>query len=461
MTQRSILSAPSDSVDSEWYRQLKPLLDEAGETFVLLMPSDEKLQRQHDEFIASGYTTLTDLYPEVPGSSRLDTCRTKLETLRSAISVAEDNTAVREAYANKIDEQLLNIDMILAAKSGNNLEFQKANQALYDTPNYAIFAAACSWVREQAQKDYGDSVSMDLRDEVLRVIPDVQGNSSLLFPSSNVFDTVKKLHFEQDGYIEQLFASASVGDGTFITPETGDSIVRQVIKNIGSTFELVDSPSGLWSVLHSKRQVTRPVHFRLTKAAFIGIVSHEIGSHLLESRNGAVSSLQLLQLGLDRYEHSNEGRAFLREQIMYETIEDYVNQPNWKPTQASWEYRVAIHMIISLASGLHGRAYDFAELYHLLTVLFRFWTAKRGEHIDERTIHAGAWSMATRALKGTDGKGGAYLKDIVYLEGNITCWQIAKQHPEMILYGDKGKFNIANSDHVRILTQLGILPSVT
>jgi len=66
-----------------------------------------------------------------------------------------------------------------------------------------------------------------------------------------------------------------------------------------------------------------------------------------------------------------------------------------------------------------------------------------------------------RALKGTRGTGGAYMKDIVYLEGNIRCWQIAATHPERILYGDIGKFDITNERHIRALQQLHILPEST
>jgi hypothetical protein len=90
--------------------------------------------------------------------------------------------------------------------------------------------------------------------------------------------------------------------------------------------------------------------------------------------------------------------------------------------------------------------------------LFRFWTTKRNLPIDEKIIHDGAWSMAVRALKGTDGNGGAYIKDIVYLEGNIRCWRVAKSNPQFIMYGDLGKFDIANHTHVNALTNLGILP---
>ncbi len=220
---------------------------------------------------------------------------------------------------------------------------------------------------------------------------------------------------------------------------------------------MVGSPSGLWAVLPTTRQVLRPKNFALNKQQFMAIVSHEVGSHLLEYSNGSVAKLKLLELALDRYECGNEGRAFLREQIMYDSIAGYINQPDWSPTKASWEYRVAIHMIISLAMGLHDHRHNFAEIFHILTVLFRFWTAKRGEEIDEETIGKGAWNMAVRALKGTDGRGGAYCKDIVYLEGNVRSWNVAADRAELILEGDKGKFDIANERHITALTNLGII----
>lgn len=447
------------TTDETWYRQLKPLMQEIGETFVALMPSDEKLHRQHDEFVASGYASLPNLYPEVPHAATLRASKTRLENLIHAVNNGEKVSARRDVYIERIKEMVGNIDMILAAKDGNAELFEKTNQIIYGLPNYSIFAAACAWVRRDAMKEHS-GVSEQLRDQLLQLVPDIDGEVALLFPSDDVFQSVKELHFRSDGYVDRLFKNLHVPDDTVITSDIGDPITQGAINNIGSSFKLADSPTGLWAVLQSQRQVIRPAEYALTKEAFMGIISHEVGSHLLESTNGEKSTLRLLELGLDRYECGNEGRAFLREQIMYADMNDYIEQPSWWPTKASWEYRIAIHMIISLAVGLHGRRYNFAELYQLLTVLFRFWTVKRGQKIDENSIHQGAWSMAVRALKGTDGTGGAYLKDIVYLEGNIRCWQTAAAHPELVLYGDEGKFDIANPVHVQALTSLGILPKI-
>ena len=58
-----------------------------------------------------------------------------------------------------------------------------------------------------------------------------------------------------------------------------------------------------------RRLVRRPVDFRIGAQPYLGIVAHEVGSHLLEAENGRRSPLRLLASGLRAYEHGNEGRA--------------------------------------------------------------------------------------------------------------------------------------------------------
>lgn len=448
-----IRTAPMPGLDQRWYRQLKPLMDEVGETFVALMPSDAKLQRAYDEFRDSGYTSYPDLLPDTVNVDNLESARAKLDGLQQDIEDDEASAEIRDLYMARIEELVANIDMIIAAVAGNRAAFDKANEFIYHGPNPVIFAASCAWIRHDA---VNANIDEQLRERLLNVIPDMGADATLLAPNNETFQVVKTAHFQQGGYIDQLFSGVQIPD-TNIAPAGGDSIVRQAIRNIGSSFDLADSPSGLWSVLQSKHLVIRPVDFSLSRTSFMAIVAHEVGSHLLESTNGANASLKLLELGLDRYEAGNEGRAFLREQIMFERFDDYVNQPQWTPGKASWEYRVAIHTAISLAVGLHEREYTFAEIYSVLVALFTFWTAKRGQAINDEAIEKGAWNMAVRALKGTDSQGGAYLKDIVYLEGNIRCWQVAASSPSIILSGDLGKFDIANKKHIDSLNELGVL----
>lgn len=445
-------------LDEHWYKRLNAIQDSVGESFVALLPSAEKLDKAHKAFVASSHQAVVELSPDIVNPKRLLSSRQDADRLLQDILSYENAPQVRELYAERLREVMTNIDMILAAYARDKEAFLSANKSLYGIPDRDIFAASCSWLREEIVS-HRDRAGAELCDELLSLLPDIAGTKSLLTPSDEVFQTIKNLHFAPGGFVEQMFGGVDLPDNAIIDTGIGDPIVRQIISNIGSDFELRESPNGLWAVLQSQRQVVRPASMALTKRQFMGIVAHEVGSHLLEATNGARAPLRLLHSGLDRYEAGNEGRAFLREQIMYDRFEEYVDQPSWAPTKASWEYRVAIHMIISLASGLAGRHYNFADAYRLLSTLFRFWTAKRGEPVDEKLIHNGAWSMAVRVFKGTDGAGGAYCKDIVYLEGNIRCWQVAAKRPELILIGDLGKFDISNERHVAALTSLGLIPS--
>jgi hypothetical protein len=77
---------------------------------------------------------------------------------------------------------------------------------------------------------------------------------------------------------------------------------------------------------------------------------------------------------------------------------------------------------------------------------------------DNRADNRTTVLLQRRVLKGTDGKGGAYLKDKIYLEGNVACWQAVCIRPEIIEEGDKGKFDtITNLRHIAILRSIGAL----
>jgi hypothetical protein len=454
----SIKQAEEPALDAGWYRQLLEITNAIGETFEVLMPPLDRLAGEYEEFKKSGRTGTPSLYPAVQDTNKFAHAADDLQDLKNRMEKNESSPQITLAYSRRIDELIANCKMILGAARQDDAAFKTANTFIYGTPDREVFAASCTWVRAEAERVRQASPHMsDICEAVLQKVPAVRGNAALLFPDDATFKAVKALHQAPKGYFEQLFDDVKFSEGARITPAEGDAITRRAIANVGSNFSLENSLSGLWSVLQSRQKVIRPSDYTLSPEAFMGIVAHEVGSHLLESTNGGKSRLRLLELGLERYELGNEGRAFMREQIMYESFDDYIHQADWSPMKASWEYRIAIHMVISLASGLGGRNYTFSELYELVAALYRFWTASRGLEIDEEIINQGAWNLTVRALKGTSGHGGAYLKDIVYLEGNIRCWREAGRDPRVILYGDNGKFDIANPSHVMMLKELGIL----
>jgi hypothetical protein len=439
-------------LDAAWHARLLPLLHAVPEAYLCLMPDQQHLAASRQAFVASEYRSDPDLRPSMDTAPH-HAVVTELQAFLNDVNRAPSGP-VAEAYRARIEEWLIVQQLIIAAAEGNSDTFDTANAALYGTPDAELFAGVCGWIRRDAIDEN--------HAELLELLPETDASILDHLPTIETFRRVQALHRDGHPYYKQLFANIQLPTKGMITQETGTPIVRQVLANLQSDYTLKTTTDSLWSVSHSDKHVLCPATYGLTRQAFIGIICHEIGSHLLEALRGAEQPLQLLQSGLDRYEAGNEGRACVREQIQYPDILTYTRLPSWSSdgtAPPSFGYRAALHLVISLAVGLDGRRWRFHELYHLTYLLQRLWQSQRHGAVDDATCHDFAWHITTRALKGTDGSGGAYRKDMVYLEGNLRCWQQAARDPACIMWGDAGKFDIANPRHIAILQQIGVLPA--
>jgi hypothetical protein len=177
-------------VDQEWYDRLRPLLQDLGETFEALMPPQQQLQHDYEEFRAHG--KLPNLYPHLDNTGKYDKLRSDLEDLQ-------------KLYTWRIDESILNIDMILAAGRQDDKAFETANRKIYGEPNRTIFDSSCAWIREQIRIAVAQNKSIEkVGNELLGLLPDTRGDASELFPDPETFSKVRNLHLEPSGYLPQL-----------------------------------------------------------------------------------------------------------------------------------------------------------------------------------------------------------------------------------------------------------------
>ncbi|HSH17880.1 MAG TPA: hypothetical protein VK978_00705 [Candidatus Saccharimonadales bacterium] len=439
------------AIDEHWYQRLRTVTEGIGETFVLLMPDQDYLHGVREAFFSSGCTANPDLYPRQLPLARMAAVSAGLMQLQADITAQEPNEAIREAYVSHIQDYLTNLDLLCAAANRDHDLFMQKNRELYGMPDEAVFAAACAWVRQDAEQSVDPALD-ELRQDVLRLVPDLHGNAQLLIPDEALFHRVRNLHLQPGGYVDQLFAPHGLPEAPYIEQEQGDVITHQAIANVGSDYALQDAADGLWAVLSRSRKVVRPLGYRVDRDYFVGVVAHEVGSHLLEEANGSRQPLRLFGLGLNGFEKGNEGRAYLREQIVYPDAAVFVRQ-------SSWEYILMLHVSVGLAAGLHDKPYTFAELYAFLYALHRFWRQRRYpmDTNNDAEAREEAWLLAVRIMKGTNGTGGCYMKDTVYLQGNVTCWHVAKTDPWLLLQADMGKFNIGDEHHLAILRELNLL----
>lgn len=437
----------------KWHRLLSDATESIGETFILLEPDRRHLERERTKFFDSGCQINPDLRPRHLDDMLFERAIGRLDVLRDEIAAQEPNKYIREAYVCHIRDYITNLKMIRYAISAEHENFIDGNIELYGMPDARIFEAVCAWIRNDVMATSAGRPDLeDFSVKLLPLLPAAGGDPSILLPNNKVFRQVRDMHFTPGGYFHQLFAPDGIPEEPYVEQRYGDGITKQAIANVGSDYAVGPAADGLWAVLSRSRKVIRPLGYRVDRSYFTGVIAHEVGSHLLEESNGSRQPLRLLGLGLNGFEKGNEGRAYLREQIVYPDESVFVRQ-------ASWEYILALHLSVSLASGLSGTRYTFVELYRLLYALHRFWRERRYplDTINEAQAREEAWLLAVRIMKGTDGSGGCYMKDTVYLEGSIACWKLAEKNPESILLGDIGKFNITDSRHVAILRGLAIL----
>lgn len=446
--------ASHEPIDQRWYQKLCDATDGITETFILLMPDQEQLATEREKFFSSGCKIRPNIRPGNLDRRTLDRAADRLANLQVEIQDTEPHPYIREAYMRHIQDYVTDLELLLAVANEDHAAYMAHNIALYGMPDKEIFAAVCAWIRHDTEAAPG-LIFKGLSAAVLRLVPDMGGDPSVILPNEKVFQAVRQMHFASGGYFDQLFAPVGMPDSGYIEQQAGDDITRRAIANVGADYDIQSADDGLWAVLSRSRKVVRPPGYRVDRDYFIGVIAHEIGSHLLEEANGAKQPLRLLGLGLNGFEKGNEGRAFLREQIVYADRSVCTHQ-------SSWEYILLLHLGVSLAAGLHDKPYDFPQLYAVLYALHRFWRQRRYplDTNNDAQAQVEAWHLAVRIMKGTDGTGGCYMKDTVYLEGNLGCWLLAEHDPGLLLYGDVGKFNITDPEHIALLRALNIIPEI-
>ena len=91
--------------------------------------------------------------------------------------------------------------------------------------------------------------------------------------------------------------------------------------------------------------------------------------------------------------------------------------------------------------------FDILEIFTITESSTRGDRKKFMEMLDFAKRQKGTVAIVADALD----RGQRSLKDSVYLEGNIHCWQAAATDAEIILRGDLGKVDIPNPRHMEII----------
>ncbi len=376
-----------------------------------------------------------------------------------------DNEVVAELYRWKIAEVLAQVGMVLASNEGDAEEFRILNYAIYGAPNVDTYRAALDWVCHDAETIVADPSASPEAGEAAKKLLDrlsyrengkeaERGYRELLVPDSEVFNEVRRDHFQDMGFYAALLSGVEVPQGV-ITERVGDPIIQYILQhNLGDRYTHVKRGSGAWGVSHQEEKLRGPEQYAMDWRRFIGLpVGHEGGTHILERINAEKGPLLLGSVGLERFERGAEGRAVVREQVPYDTFDEFGETIRWRDI-------LRRYIAIAYAEGVDGvPPRESASVYEFVHAIDRMYALAENED-SERAMKLAqnrTDTLLLRVLKGTNGTG-AYLKDEVYLDGNINSWAVAAQKGAgAITAGDVAKHDINNDRHTRGLTAVGVI----
>lgn len=435
----------SESLDAQWYERFK----DAGSLAPYEYLNGDKAHREEEKrkFISGATENPTLDYPRID-KDRLLRDEEFLLLLKKDIKEQEENETVRQVYVWKINEKLAELRMLGTTIDGNMRRFRRYSEFVYGKPSLEIFAytvqqlnakvEACLTSENPDVKEAAEELRKLLPQDLPEVsIKELPSEDEIVLTRTQTLQELGSLLNQKTEGEEKHYTAAKIRD-IFETALNGLKAKGwKVVIDTGSR-------TGI-SVDQEQKTIKIPESRELVFNKLQKLLFHEVGTHVARRLNGERSRLQLLGLGLDRYEKGEEGVATMREQVLEDGFKDFAGLEG--------------HLAISLAKGLDGHPRDFRGVYEILEKYSYLKALASGKDKNKALLSAQktAWNKTVRTFRGTNcaTPGTCFTKDIAYREGNIGVWEVVKQNPAELLRFSVGKYDPANPRHILILTLLG------
>lgn len=399
-------------LDKRWYKYF--LKYGSFQTYEYLDGNKIYRENQKKLFLKGQNNNPTLDYPLID-FKELKVRKIALTKLKENIVAKEKNSQVKQIYSAKIEEKLDQIQLLNVAVVSNGRTFQKYSEKLYGRPLKKIYDCAQEFLY-----------------------------SKLLPISAKTIIVVKKHTLNEFAILlKQIPPSKKAFDMQDIV-----CIFKQSLKalNILNWQVRINRTSKNQFVVNQEDLAIKiPFGRRANRQELTAVLVHELGTHLLRRINGEKQRLQLLGIGLDKYDKGEEGIAAIREQVLTKKF-------NLKMA----EYYYAI----SLVYGLDGDTKDFRNLFAIMKQYYLCKNECLGDDFDKSNAKANnqAWELCVRVFRGTDckSKGICFTKDLIYLEGYLSVCKIINEHPGEIKRFNIGTYDPSNPRHIILLDKLGI-----
>lgn len=395
--------------DAEWFLALKeikrPLLLHAL-TIDLALVNIEKANVLCDPTYNPVF-----VYPNL-NLDRIVEARKALIHLREQVCQKESNKSIQTLYTNRLDELILEQELLVAAATQDWEAFSEHNKKLYGEINNQATA-------EQLH--------------ILHTRSSVFGNFENKSKSEAALPTLTEFQSAQ---------KAVIGPDILVVPDKEYSSVE--IQQLWNEELAVDMPG--WKVViddsvfhmlvtHRNRTIKVPANLTMKGKRMRKLFLHEIGTHVFRREQGKKNTLQLSSIGLAQTMFVEEGLAIMRAQLAGSKFYQYGGFDK--------------HLTLALATGcIDGVPKNFNETYHSMFEYYLDRLNRKKNSEQNATIAQNrAWNSTLRVFRGgnTNIAGCCLLRDKIYYEGNRMVWNLYITQPECFKHIMLGKFNPANA----------------
>lgn len=406
------------TLDSKWFEKYS----ECSISVYEMLDGESEHRKQEKTSFLKGEKQNPELdYPKL-ADFNFKVFESKLLELKQDILNEEHNQVVREIYRTKINETLAKLRMLIMTKEGQDRKFARYSKFVYGTPTKENTEEMSALIKKniQAGNEY-------MADDLLSILAQVgvgEQIDDLDVSSQRVYTGRVESVDEVAESFEEALSDIDADDWSVVKLEN-ESITNFRVSQKDKEVSIPSSASGMF------------------KKSIMALIQHEIYGHVQRRVEGERSRLQLFGLGLDRVEKGEEGVA------------TYLEQQVRGATQYSHPQR---YLAIALATGdIDGQPKDFREIFELMKQYYLATLAPTGDlnvHAEDK-----AWTLAVRVFRGTSGStpGAVFTKDMNYFVGNKETWALVNNQEGVVEYFKCGKFDMANTQHVGWLTELGIL----
>lgn len=425
------------ALDEKWY----PMLTKVGlfEDYTYLEGDREYRKKEQEKFLAGRIENPILDYPLL-NSFDFDGRQAKLQELQEIISAEEKNTIVSTVYKQRIQEKLDEISLLRAARDGDDERVTYYSSVIYGALDPAIFqyvlqtthlvACAASMYGKKAFEASARLQSLCLSNMADRMFPTPY---SVGMPA--VVDESSEFEYDAEGILR----------------EVNESLERYGLSQFGWK-SVIDDRSVSINARQEDRTIRIPRQRKVKKTKLRALIQHEVYYHAGRRERGEQSKLMLLGFGLHHYLRGEEGVALWAEQQV-------------RGGKSFGE--VDRYLAIALARGVDGHPRDFRTVFDVLKDYFLIELAQEQNHEpDIDTVHEAerkAWLRCVRTFRGTSCQhpGQVFMKDKIYVEGNMRVWQVAINKPYEIRRFPVGKYNPSDPTHIHILDALDIHESAS